>query len=225
MKKTLTIIACCLFAASTGAFAQEKGEMAIGGSIGFSGGTNNSQTIIKLGDKTNKSDMNKNPNGTFTLAPEFSYFVIDNLQLNAGFRYDLENSMDKDYDEELLISNNGSHKYMFGIGLNYFVKVCNNFYYAPGFYYDFGGATLYNNERIGHTKTKHSESGFATGIELQVAKFEVKISKHFGLDLNLLSLDYDYIGLTEKVEEAKATLKTHDLDFRLGSHIGFKYYF
>ena len=208
MKKTLAIIAGCLIAA-TSAFAQEKGEMAIGGTLGFSGGTSNSQSIVHINGERNASKMSKNPHGSFTIGPEFSYFVIDNLQLNTGFRYDMSSWKGSGSD----------HKYMFGIGLNYFVKITDRFYYAPGFYYDFGGSTYSNDD--------YSKSGFATGIELQLGKFEVRVSKHFGLDLTILNLDYDYVGTHNKSEEldTKIRIANHDLDFRLGSHIGFKYYF
>ena len=222
MKRFLTIISCAVLMGST-AFAQKKGDMTLGGNLGFSAGSSNWKSITEVENVTTTTKDNT-PSGSFSIAPSFSYFVIDNLQLNVGLDYTMNSEKSFDDHKEKTIRDS-RHQYTVGIGLNYFVKLCNNFYYTPGFFYDFGGVNINHKVTKENEVEKKTRSGLTTGIVLNIAQFEVKVSNHCGLTLGLLDLDYDYCSTHRTNEKVTYTIKNNDVFFKLSSKIGFKYYF
>ena len=223
MKKLLTIVACMAIA-TTAVFAQQKGEMTIGGNLGFGVKSNGITTTTKIAESSVKTH-DATPSGSFNITPQFGYFVIDNLQLNVGLSYDMSTSKTYENKDRNEYFRKSEHKYTLGIGLNYFVKICNNFYYTPGFFYDFGGISYNQKEREEDTVITNNKGGFTTGLDLNIGQFEVKINKHCGFTLNVLDLQYDFSTVQYQKKEAKVKIDRNNVDFALASKIGFKYYF
>ena len=202
MKKSLLLICGCLLAAFS-MNAQTKGDMSIGGDFGFTaGGTVIRTSVSGEGNKTSSSSST--PNGTFTLAPRFNYFVIDNLALNTGLTYDLIGGDDWT-----------NHNFTIGIGLNYYLSLTKNFYYTPGFYWDFGV----------NTASSSDAAYFTTGLNFDFGRFEVKLNQHHALTLGLISLDYDFVGKTKRDGDVKISKGVNTVTFGVQSKIGYKYYF
>jgi len=75
MRKIVTVIAFALI--GSGAFAQfNQGRMLVGGSLGFSAQTNKTKT-------DNATNTNYRMT-SFSLTPDFGYFIIDHLAVGAG---------------------------------------------------------------------------------------------------------------------------------------------
>ena len=96
MKKFL-LSAALIAAATFSLSAQEKGDMAVGGTLGVSGGVESETS-----------------NAQFELSPQFSYFVIDNLELSAGLKYTLD-----------AVEKNTLNVAMFTVGANYYLPLVN----------------------------------------------------------------------------------------------------
>lgn len=222
MKKNLIILGCALFL-SAAASAQTKGDMTIGGNLGFGIGSHSWKSITKV-DNTTTTSKDSTPSGSFSFIPSFGYFVVDNLQLNVGLGYEMsaEKSFDDNKSKKTIDSR---HRYTLGLGLNYFIKVCNNFYYTPGFFYDFGGVSSIHKVSKENETKKTTRSGFTTGFDLNLVQFEVKVSNHCGLTLNLLNLEYDFTTTHRTSGDIRYTQNSNDIFFNLSSKIGFKYYF
>lgn len=89
MKKiTILAIAMC---ATIGAYAQfNQGRMLVGGSLAFQSVTNKS--------KFNGQSTTEGKNTDFSIAPQFGYFVIDNLAVGATLDFGLSKWKDDDGD-------------------------------------------------------------------------------------------------------------------------------
>ncbi|HTJ49788.1 MAG TPA: autotransporter outer membrane beta-barrel domain-containing protein [Cyclobacteriaceae bacterium] len=75
MKKIALVTVFALVISTS--FAQtQQGRMMVGGSLGFSGHTDKT--------KNNNTTVTTDKYTTFSLAPQFGYFVIDNLAVGAG---------------------------------------------------------------------------------------------------------------------------------------------
>jgi hypothetical protein len=76
--RKISICLLAIFATSIfGVSAQNKGEMYVGGSLG-------------LGTTSVISGGNSATGVSFQIAPEFGYFVIDNLKVGASVSYGVE---------------------------------------------------------------------------------------------------------------------------------------
>ena len=90
MKKFLIVAA--MIAASVTLSAQQKGDFTVGGALGVGGGSITNKWSTTAGGQTNSEKETYPSTTNFTLAPTFSYFVIDNLELSAGLQYDMTRS-------------------------------------------------------------------------------------------------------------------------------------
>lgn len=189
MKKFL-LSAALIAAATFSLSAQEKGDMAVGGTLGVSGGVESETS-----------------NAQFELSPQFSYFVIDNLELSAGLKYTLD-----------AVEKNTLNVAMFTVGANYYLPlVKGKLFYTPGVQFGFGGGS--QNVDFGGEKVI-GKLPFAFGFSADLGKFEFKALDCLGVTLN--ALDFTVLYLTT---EAKTAVTNFTAGFNYGMSVGVKYYF
>ena len=222
MKKIL-FFAAAMFAA-VALSAQEKGDMYISGTFDVSTGN----TVQAQGTTTVKT-----PGATtFGIAPEFGIFVVDGLEVNVGVGYSLykqQNNPDAvniDPTVKPLYDNTNT----FGIraGLNYHVKICDMFYWAPGvkFLLDFGSTT--RQASVSETSKLRSNTDFT--FRVSMLKFEFRPGQHFGIAFEAGNLDYTTSTTKtpdplDNTKETKKRINSFDWELNYGAQIGFKYYF
>ncbi len=189
MKKFL-LSAALIAAATFSLSAQEKGDMAVGGTLGVSGGVESETS-----------------NAQFELSPQFSYFVIDNLELSAGLKYTLD-----------AVEKNTLNVAMFTVGANYYLPlVKGKLFYTPGVQFGFGGGSQivdFGGEKL------TGKLPFAFGFSADLGKFEFKALDCLGVTLN--ALDFTVLYLTT---EAKTAVTNFTAGFNYGMSVGVKYYF
>lgn len=188
MKKICICLLAILSTSAICASAQTKGDMFVGGNLGIS-----TTSLIIEGESS--TGLN------FNIAPEFGYFVADNLKIGASISYGIESA---DY---------ATHTLSVLPNIAYYVKVCNNFYYTPGL--ELGFAAGFSEDI--------SMPGFGLGVNL--GSFELRPTEKFGISINLLSLSY--VVLTYNDKDYGVRFNTNAVNFNLGisPSIGVKCYF
>lgn len=196
--------------------AQNKGDMAVGGVIGLSGG---SATISYSNNGTTSSDKSSSPT-LFEFSPEFSYFVIDNLELSAGLNYTLQSEhIGDDGDRKLYMNSNIA---MFTIGANYYIPLVDGIlYYTPGVKFGFGGGS--NVIQTSADRTVNTKIPFAFGFDAELGTIEFKPLDFLGVSLNFLDLSVTYATTGEG--NGKTATTNFAAGFNYGMSAGVKYYF
>lgn len=103
MKKFLVMVVAMVLC-STATFAQQKGDMYIGGSAGVS--------IQAIGSGEDSFIL-----PGFGLQPEFGYFVTNRLKVGASLGYAFES---------------GLHVFTMMPNISYYARLCDGLYYTPG---------------------------------------------------------------------------------------------
>ena len=149
MKKIIIFIAAIAFGVTVS--AQHKGDFSVGGALGVSGGSFKT-TVKYIGKSTSESTPST---VDFILNPYFNYFVIDNLELNAGLGYSMQREF---YDKDEDTGKNYytfTHTALFQIGAHYFVPLVGGIlYYTPGINFGFGGGSFvspFDDDNIANT--------------------------------------------------------------------------
>lgn len=226
MKKALLSLA--VLAMSTAALpAQEKGDFTVGGFIGVSGGTSATTTSYQ-----NNSNTTKTPEITsLGFAPQFSYFVIDNLELSAGLEYDMS--------KEFYGVDNGKNYFsttniaMFTIGANYYIPIVKDLlFYTPGVQFGFGGGSIITpaqntdpNSNAAYSGTETTSLPFAFGFSADLGKFEFKPVEFLGISFNLLDFTVLYNTVKTPVPDYSISMTNFTAGFDYGMSVGVKYYF
>lgn len=155
--KRITLLLLCTLTLLTGkSYAQEKGEMYIGGDL-------------SLGLTTSTYNETDNVETSFSIAPEFAYFVTDNLRIGGSINY-----------EYYLV-----HEILINPSIAYYVKLADKFYYVPEFSIG-GGLILYEDLKY-------------LGLQLELGLFAVEFrpTDHFAMSVSLLNLGYANIGAAQ----------------------------
>ncbi len=180
-------LCCALFAIASCPFvsAQDKGEMYVGGILGVS-------TSSFGADDTSIS------NTYFRFAPEFGYFVRDNLRVGGLLGYSIAP-----------LEGRTTHTLTIGPNVAYYVKVCDRIYYVPEIGLGFAYASF------------DGISGYGLATEFKFGAFEYRHSEKWSLSLNLMSLDYTTLSFSGE----NAT--SNEVNFQLGISptVGVKFYF
>lgn len=221
--KKLMFSAALMAASVLSLSAQEKGDFTVGGMIGVQGGSNTLTMSYQ-----NQSQNEKTP-GTTSLgfSPQFSYFVIDNLELSAGLEYNMNKEFSETYNDKNYF--NTTHIAMFTIGANYYIPVIKDkLFYTPGVQFGFGGGSYkspdidYTTDNVATTTTKVP---FTFGFSADLGKFEFKPVDYLGISLNLLDFTVLYNTIETGVDEIKASTTSFTAGFNYGMSVGVKYYF
>lgn len=134
----------------------------------------------------------------FGIAPEFAYFVADRFRVGGSLAYNLASS-----------DGQKTHTLTLGPSIAYYVRLGEHFYYTPELSLGFAYAST---EGI-------SGCGFAAGLALGALEF--RPAPHWGVSLNLVSLQYATISYSDLNISSNAT------EFQLGISptVGIKFYF
>jgi len=190
MKKLIICGLAFLAISAQSVSAQNKGDKFVGGMLGVG--------------VSSSFYLNNTPSTAIScnVAPEFGFFVANRFKIGGVVDYSLSIS------EGNLIS----HCLTVGPNLSYYVRLCDKFYYTPSFEICFLYAHAYKNHI--------SVDGFGFGLGLSVVGFEFRPTSHFGMSVNLLSVDYVY-------EYVDRDYSANNLTFKLGVNptVGVKYYF
>ena len=103
MKKIVVLLLCLSAICANNLFAQQKGDMYVGGTLGF-GVTTYTNEAVKLSDFTG------------IITPEFSYFVAKNFRIGADLSCNL--------------ADNGGI-FTLSPSFAYYIELLDNFYFTP----------------------------------------------------------------------------------------------
>ncbi|MDE5612689.1 MAG: hypothetical protein K2I90_11820 [Odoribacter sp.] len=212
MKKTLIILV--LLTHVFALFAQNAGDMVVSGSLSW----NSNSTKWK---SDNESSVEKGLR-SFSIIPEFHYFVSDRFSIGAGIGYALtktpNGSYDMDDDEDVLFNKLGF--FVFQPVAQYYVSLNDKFYYVPRFYIGFG-VGKYKEEQGRNTSYDLNASVFNIGLSL--LNFEFKPADKIGIRFSAGDLDYKSTCI--KDDDDKQVDRNFGLNFNLGATVGFNFYF
>ena len=211
MKKILVLFTVLAFSLTVS--AQQKGSFSVGGTFGVTGGVQSA--TVKIGDA--KTTDSTPAAVKFGISPRFNYFVIDNLELNAGLEYSLQRDyIGTDPDDKNLYQ--FTNTALFVLGAHYFVPIVQNtLYYTPGIDLGFGGGSTIT--QLSRTESDKTKIPFAFSCGIDWGKFEFKPTKNRGITLNVFSRAV----ATAKSDNVVVTAFATDLAY--SSSIGVKYYF
>jgi hypothetical protein len=183
MKKfSLLILALCSIATLS---AQKKGDMFVGGQLGIK-----TTSIIFEGESATSVG--------FSIAPEYGYFIANNLRVGLTFAYALDNM---------------THTVDVMPNISYFVRICDGFYYTP-------------TAKLGLSVSIADDIAMpGLGVGLSLGSFEFRPTPRLGMSLNLLSLSYAVLSYEDP--DYDININTHAVNFNFGitPSVGIKYYF
>lgn len=230
MKKFFVLLSAMSIAAVS--FGQVKGEMSVGGKLGITAGSLTGSTTVSVGNNASTEKNNPFSNVNFIIAPEFNYFVIDNLQITGRLAYGVSSVGIRDIEDNNYRNRVNTHSFMIGPAVSYYLKLADNFYYTP----EFGiYASVYVEESItkaaGEKNIVKSPAFGGADLQFHLASFEYRPTPGLGISMNLLSMDVNCLTATETETvagmEVKAKTNKTDFNFNFGAGItvGVKYYF
>lgn len=203
--KISIVVAAMLF--TTSAFAQ-KGEFRLGGQLGFSSTT----TKLTFGGTSEKSD----PTTSFSIMPNATYFISDNIALGLGLSYGMEKSPngngDDCFDKVSMFLINPHFSYVFGFN--------DKFSWIPEFGFEIGFGKL-KTDLTENTTSENNLSEF--DVYLQPIAFEYRCSSHIALQFKCGNVGY--VMNTVKVNDYKGQTGTFQFNINMEPTLGFVYIF
>lgn len=148
--KKITVLFIALMGLFVSVNAQEKGDVYVGGNLGFS--------VSSAG-----SNGYMNSSTRFSIAPEFGYFIVDNLKIGA----------------ELSYSVGGGHTMTISPNVSYYLRIVDNLYYTPQF--SIGG---------GFTSHSHNTNGVFS-LSMSFLSLEFQPKENWGISMDLVNLSYN----------------------------------
>ena len=211
MKRIAIVCALMCIIGSTVMSAQNKGDMYISGSISMSG----SSSKVAL-----NSTSVKEPGGfMMSIAPQFGYFIIDNLELHLGLGY----SFTKEPDDDK--SSTNTSLFVINPGVNYYLPIVENkFFYTPGLDLGIGfGAQNY----IDDTSKEKLYGVTNFYISLSLLSFEYRPVQNFGISFRAGDLTYSLMQYKQTVGDETMKVSNNNFNFglNLSTSLGFRYYF
>lgn len=210
MKKLLLI--SLLMVSAFSLFAQEKGDMSISGSFSWTSQSakekSGSESVVVKGDRT------------FSIMPEFHYFICDKFSVGLGMGYSLNKTPNEEGDSEDQLFNK------LGLFLvqpvaRYYVSLGEKFYFVPRFYFGVGVGKY--KQELGDSKTEDTDVA-AFNIGLSLLNFEFKPCNKLGIMFNAGDLKYE-VSTVKVDSDNKYSARNFNLGLNLGATIGFNYYF
>lgn len=206
--------------------AQKKGDMYVSGSFSISGGTESG--MAKTGNtKINASEPLP---FSFSFAPAFGYFIMDNLEVNASLGYKINRSAPNGNSTADRNYYNFSHEFVISPGAKYYFPIVDGkFFYTPGAALSIGFDA--SSSRVNDNTVTKDPAGFIFGLGLDLVSFEFRPAEHIGVIFSAGSFGWSLKSSTDKNTaggvETKTVSTTNTVNFGLntGATIGFKYYF
>lgn len=155
MKRIIVFFVALMVVSSASIVAQKKGDMSLGGQLTFE---LTSTSYIGSFDSVTAC--------TFSIQPQFDYFVADNLRIGAGLSYGILENL---------------HMLSLSPNIAYYVRLADKFYYTPTFSIS-GGIITQGGGAVG-----------MFGVGLSLFALEYKPSNHFAITTTLASLSYNII--------------------------------
>ena len=154
-----------------------------------------------------------------SIAPQFGYFIIDNLELHLGLGY----SFTKEPDDDK--SSTNTSLFVINPGVNYYLPIVENkFFYTPGLDLGIGfGAQNY----IDDTSKEKLYGVTNFYVSLSLLSFEYRPVQNFGISFRAGDLTYSLMSYkqTSGNETVKMAVNNFNFGINLGASIGFRYYF
>lgn len=148
--KKITVLFIALMGLFVSVNAQEKGDMYVGGNLGL--------TVNSAG-----TNGYMNSSTSFGIAPEFGYFVADNLKIGVELSYAV----------------GSGHAMTFSPNVSYYLRIVDNLYYTPQF--SFGG---------GFTAYSGNTNGVFT-LSMSFLSLEFQPKENWGISMDLVNLSYN----------------------------------
>ncbi len=210
MKKLLIFLFLFVFASSL--YAQEKGDMMVSGSFSLNSKSTKNKldgtSVVTKGDRS------------FSIMPEFHYFVCDGLSVGLGLGYSLEKEPNgrSDGDDQLF---NKKGLFLFQPKVSYYVSLSDKFYFVPSFYLG-AGVGKYKQEVAKNEVEEKDLSSLYVGLSL--LSFEFRPTDCIGLRFNAGDLSYQ-AEITKESDDNKRVERDFNLGLNLGASIAFNIYF
>src|SRR5574344_505877 len=191
MKKNVIILAAMVLA-STFAFAQSKGNMFVGGTLGFNS-LGGSQKVTAANTSVQTDYQSKTD---FNIMGSFHYMITDNLAIGLGLGY----SMDKT-PRTLLADNGAITNSMFNIAPSviYFQRLGDNFSWDPEAQIGLGFGSSENKvtTTVGGATTTVTTTvdRFGFGIVIKPLSFQYSVNKHIAINASFGSIYYNMYKL------------------------------
>lgn len=209
MKKVLFFIAALV--ASATMFAQQKGEMCVGGNIGLNAG---GQTLAVKAERISVSSSAASP-FSFNISPEFGYFVTDKFKIGASLGYGVSTYEGATH-----------HQIMIGPELNYYKKLADKFYYTPGIGLYFGFYIEPLEDEM--MKVTLMTPSLMFNIALNLLSCEFRPANHWAIAVNASAFAFTLRYRTEsQLQDEKVAYSLYDYKFNLAMNVGVgvRYYF
>ena len=215
MKRIIVLAAAFVFGC-TAMTAQNKGDMSVGGILGFSAGS--TKTNVTSHSTTVKGDSTPST-FSFEISGEFGYFFADNWKIGAALEYGLTAQPTTKDDDKWL--KDRVNLVAIGPTISYYLRITDKFYYTPAF----GIFCTVGNYKsaLSHSVThKQACAGFAMG--LQIGSFEFKPAPRWGIAVNMVDFSFSDTKIKEDSDNYAWNMGT---SFSLGikPSVGINYYF
>lgn len=209
--------------------AQKKGDMSLSGTLSW---TSNSTTTTIKSEYKDESQTSKGDR-SFSVMPEFHYFIADNLSVGLGMGYSLyktPNGLTGWEGEQLF-----DKLYYVSVQpvAKYYIALNEQFYFVPRFYFGFLAGKYV--DILDREKTEKVDvSGFNIGLSL--LNFEFKPCGKVGVVFSAGDLKYESYTECWKGYNSDGVFYPHkekrtitgnkfSLGLNLGATVGFNYYF
>jgi len=199
MKKLTLIFTLILIFCVQRSYAQEQGNIAIGGMLGFS---YNKQVI--------DGEKEANPVITLEFEPTLYFFPIKNLCIGAHVNFATQKQKNED-DVELRINT-----LMSGISIGYYIQLAERFYLTP----EIGFAMIQGEYK--ETKEPYyinTEEFKGTAFQFMPLQFVFRPTKNFGLSAGIMNIS------VTKLKNNDLNTKTTNFSMGLNPTVGIFYYF
>ena len=138
-----------------------------------------------------------------SIAPQFGYFIIDNLELHLGLGYSFQKEPDDDK------SSTNTSLFVINPGVNYYLPIVENKFFID----DTSKEKLYGVTNF--------------YISLSLLSFEYRPVQNFGISFRAGDLTYSLMQYKQTVGDETMKVSNNNFNFglNLSTSLGFRYYF
>ena len=192
--------------------AQEGGDMLVSGSLSWNASSSKETAA--------STTMTLKDGSSFSILPQFHYFVIDKLSVGGAIGYQFTKTPDgMTADDKQLFNKSGL--FVIRPMVSYYISLSEKFYYVPRFYVGVGFGK--NKTEISETETTEANATMFQ-VGLNILNFEFRPTDHIGIMFNAGDLGYRS-DISKQDSDNKISNRQFALGLNLGATIGFNYYF